>query len=137
MTSFAFILGCVPLWFARGAGAASRQILGTVVVAGMLAATCLAVFLIPVLFVVVERFAGAERRLEAKLADRGNEPEAAKGRRIDEGESSEDRVFSKRVGSAGPLAPCSQTNGHAEQTRTGPGDLSPPRRSTAACALSA
>ncbi len=79
MTSFAFILGCVPLWFARGAGASSRQILGTVVVAGMLAATCLAVFLIPVLFVVVERFAGAERRLEAKLADRGNEPEAAPG----------------------------------------------------------
>src|ERR1043165_1957191 len=39
MTSFAFILGCVPLWLATGAGAASRQILGTVVVAGMLAAT--------------------------------------------------------------------------------------------------
>ncbi len=73
MTSFAFILGCVPLWLAKGAGAASRQILGTVVVAGMLAATCLAIFLIPVLFVVVERFAGAERRLEAKLADAGNE----------------------------------------------------------------
>src|SRR5205085_5707487 len=46
MTSFAFILGCVPLWIAHGAGATSRQILGTVVVAGMMAATCLAVFLI-------------------------------------------------------------------------------------------
>src|SRR5436305_1218820 len=46
MTSFAFILGCVPLWIAQGAGATSRQILGTVVVAGTLAATCLAVFLI-------------------------------------------------------------------------------------------
>jgi multidrug efflux pump subunit AcrB len=73
MTSFAFILGCVPLWFAKGAGAASREILGTVVVAGMLAATCLAVFLIPVLFVVVERLAGAERRLEARLAHADNE----------------------------------------------------------------
>ncbi|MEA2603961.1 MAG: hypothetical protein QOF89_4953 [Acidobacteriota bacterium] len=62
MTSFAFILGCVPLWIAHGAGAASRQILGTVVVAGMLAATCLAVFLIPVLFVLVERLGGAERK---------------------------------------------------------------------------
>jgi HAE1 family hydrophobic/amphiphilic exporter-1 len=62
MTSFAFILGCVPLWIAHGAGAASRQILGTVVVAGMLAATLLAVFLIPVLYVIVEKIGGAERR---------------------------------------------------------------------------
>jgi HAE1 family hydrophobic/amphiphilic exporter-1 len=61
MTSFAFILGCVPLWIAQGAGAASRRILGTVVVAGMLAATCLAIFLIPVLFVVVERRLGSMR----------------------------------------------------------------------------
>ena len=60
MTSFAFILGCVPLWIANGAGAASRQILGTVVVAGMLAATLLAIFLIPVLYVIVERIGGAE-----------------------------------------------------------------------------
>ncbi len=70
MTSFAFILGCVPLWLAKGAGAASRQILGTVVVAGMLAATCLAVFLIPVLFVTVERLAGSERRFEEQLTRR-------------------------------------------------------------------
>ncbi|HSU81386.1 MAG TPA: efflux RND transporter permease subunit, partial [Thermoanaerobaculia bacterium] len=62
MTSFAFILGCVPLWIAHGAGAASRQILGTVVVAGMLAATLLAVFLIPVLYVIVEKLGGAERK---------------------------------------------------------------------------
>ena len=62
MTSFAFILGCVPLWTAQGAGAAGRQILGTTVISGMLAATGLAVFLIPVLFVVVERLSGAERR---------------------------------------------------------------------------
>jgi HAE1 family hydrophobic/amphiphilic exporter-1 len=55
MTSFAFILGCVPLWLATGSGAASRRILGTVVVSGMLAATLLAIFLIPLLFVLVER----------------------------------------------------------------------------------
>jgi multidrug efflux pump subunit AcrB len=61
MTSFAFILGCLPLVVADGAGAASRRILGTVVVAGMLAATLLAVFLIPVIYVVVERLAGADR----------------------------------------------------------------------------
>jgi hydrophobic/amphiphilic exporter-1 (mainly G- bacteria), HAE1 family len=54
MTAFAFILGCVPLWIATGAGGVSRQILGTVVIGGMLAATVIAVFLIPVTFSVVE-----------------------------------------------------------------------------------
>jgi hydrophobic/amphiphilic exporter-1 (mainly G- bacteria), HAE1 family len=68
MTSFAFILGCVPLWISTGAGAAARRILGTVVVSGMLAATVLAIFLIPVLFVVVERIGGAEKRYAARRA---------------------------------------------------------------------
>jgi len=63
MTSFAFILGCVPLWRASGAGAAARRILGTVVVSGMLAATLLAIFLIPVLYVVVERIAGGKPKI--------------------------------------------------------------------------
>jgi len=62
MTSFAFILGCVPLWIAQGAGAAGRQILGTTVISGMLAATGIAIFFIPALYVLVERLAGAERR---------------------------------------------------------------------------
>src|SRR5215475_1522310 len=62
MTSFAFILGCVPLLFALGSGAAARQILGTVVIAGMLADTIIASFLIPVGFYVVEKFSGAEKR---------------------------------------------------------------------------
>jgi len=69
MTSFAFILGCVPLWVATGAGAAARKILGTVVVSGMLAATLLAIFLIPVLYVVVERLAGSEKKLARRRAD--------------------------------------------------------------------
>src|SRR5205085_2861396 len=56
-TSIAFILGCVPLWTASGAGAVSRRILGTVVIGGMLAATGIAVFLIPVTFYVVEKLA--------------------------------------------------------------------------------
>jgi len=56
MTAFAFILGCVPLWTAKGAGAISRQVLGTCVIGGMMAATLLAVFFIPVSFDVVERF---------------------------------------------------------------------------------
>jgi HAE1 family hydrophobic/amphiphilic exporter-1 len=57
MTAFAFILGCVPLWFASGAGGVSRQILGTVVIGGMLAATLIAIFLIPVTFSLAERVA--------------------------------------------------------------------------------
>ena len=58
MTSFAFIFGCLPLLTASGAGAASRQVLGTAVVSGMTAATLLGIFFIPALFVVVERLAG-------------------------------------------------------------------------------
>jgi HAE1 family hydrophobic/amphiphilic exporter-1 len=57
MTSFAFILGTVPLAIATGAGAVSRQIIGTVVIGGMLAATCIAACLIPVTFFVIEKLA--------------------------------------------------------------------------------
>jgi hydrophobic/amphiphilic exporter-1 (mainly G- bacteria), HAE1 family len=70
MTSFAFILGSAPLWTATGAGAVSRRILGTVVIGGMLAATCIAVCLIPVTFYVVERMA-AKRRAPAPKPDSG------------------------------------------------------------------
>jgi hydrophobic/amphiphilic exporter-1 (mainly G- bacteria), HAE1 family len=62
MTSFAFILGCVPLWTASGAGSVARQIMGTTVIGGMLAASAIGVFLIPSIFYLVERFGGAERR---------------------------------------------------------------------------
>jgi hydrophobic/amphiphilic exporter-1 (mainly G- bacteria), HAE1 family len=55
MTSFAFILGCVPLWIATGAGSVARQIMGTTVIGGMVAATGIAIFIIPALFVLVER----------------------------------------------------------------------------------
>ncbi len=75
MTSFAFILGCVPLWRATGAGAGGRVVLGTAVVSGMLAATGLAIFVIPVLFVVVERIGGAERRHKAPPSEPTAAPE--------------------------------------------------------------
>jgi HAE1 family hydrophobic/amphiphilic exporter-1 len=55
MTAFAFIFGCLPLWFATGSGGVSRQILGTVVIGGMVAATLIAIFLIPVTFSFAER----------------------------------------------------------------------------------
>jgi len=57
MTAFAFILGCVPLWTASGAGAISRRVLGTCVIGGMLTASILGIFLIPVCFELVERIA--------------------------------------------------------------------------------
>jgi HAE1 family hydrophobic/amphiphilic exporter-1 len=55
MTAFAFILGCIPLWIASGAGGISRQVIGTVVIGGMLASTFIAIFIVPVTFAVVER----------------------------------------------------------------------------------
>jgi len=55
MTAFAFILGVLPLAIASGAGAVGRQIMGTAVIGGMIAASVIAIFLIPVSFYVVER----------------------------------------------------------------------------------
>ncbi|HEY5323528.1 MAG TPA: efflux RND transporter permease subunit [Caldimonas sp.] len=62
MTSFAFILGLFPLWNALGAGGVARQVIGTVTIAGMVFATSIAIFLVPVLFVVVERLSHRGRR---------------------------------------------------------------------------
>jgi len=62
MTSFAFILGSVPLVMATGAGAASRHSIGTTVVGGMLAITVLGVLLVPAFYVAVERLAERRRR---------------------------------------------------------------------------
>jgi len=68
MTSFAFILGCVPLWFASGAGSVARQIMGTTVIGGMLAASAIGIFFIPAIFYLVEKVSGAGReRLPAIL----------------------------------------------------------------------
>jgi HAE1 family hydrophobic/amphiphilic exporter-1 len=59
MTSFAFILGNVPLWTASGSGAVARQIIGTTVIGGMLAASAFGIFLIPPIFYLVEKWSGA------------------------------------------------------------------------------
>jgi hydrophobe/amphiphile efflux-1 (HAE1) family protein len=75
MTSFAFILGVVPLAIAVGAGAASRRSLGTAVFGGMNAATLLAIFIVPVLYVLVQRF--AERRKPAEGPQPAPAPEVA------------------------------------------------------------
>jgi len=57
MTSFAFILGCVPLAIASGSGAVARKVMGTAVIGGMLTATCIAIFIIPATFYLVEKLA--------------------------------------------------------------------------------
>ncbi|HZR76928.1 multidrug efflux RND transporter permease subunit [Bradyrhizobium sp.] len=64
MTSFAFILGVVPLVLATGAGASARKSIGIMVFSGMIASTCLAVLFVPTFFVVIQRFENwlAERR---------------------------------------------------------------------------
>ncbi|RVU01056.1 multidrug efflux RND transporter permease subunit [Mucilaginibacter limnophilus] len=63
MTSLAFILGVVPLLFASGAGAMARQTIGWTVFGGMLAATSLAIFIVPVLFYLITRFAYGKEKL--------------------------------------------------------------------------
>jgi len=73
MTSFAFILGTVPLAIATSSGAVSRRIMGTVVIGGMLAATCIAVCLIPVTFYVIERLA-ARAKKSPTVAPLGSTP---------------------------------------------------------------
>ena len=70
MTSFAFILGVVPLVLATGAGASARKSIGITVFSGMIASTCLAVLFVPTFFVVVQRF-------ENWLAERGRKTPSA------------------------------------------------------------
>lgn len=66
MTSLAFIIGCIPLMIASGAGAGSRTAMGTAVVGGMLMATSLGIFIIPVLFVWVEQLIAKASKLTHK-----------------------------------------------------------------------
>jgi HAE1 family hydrophobic/amphiphilic exporter-1 len=65
MTSFAFILGVLPLAFATGAGSVARKTIGWTVFGGMITATFITIFLVPVLFVLISRMAYSKRELEA------------------------------------------------------------------------
>jgi HAE1 family hydrophobic/amphiphilic exporter-1 len=78
MTSMAFILGVVPLALSSGAGAVSRQTIGWVVIGGMLAATFLAIFIVPVLYVVITRLAYGKKGL-AELQTNGTKPTSDDG----------------------------------------------------------
>jgi HAE1 family hydrophobic/amphiphilic exporter-1 len=75
MTSFAFIFGMLPLWFASGSGAVARRILGSTVIGGMIAASAIAIFLIPVTFYVIERlFAGRKEKPAPQVSPPQPEP---------------------------------------------------------------
>jgi len=69
MTSLAFIFGLLPLWVASGAGSVSRRQMGTAVISGTVTATAIAIFIIPMLFVLVARLSGAEKRRESQAAE--------------------------------------------------------------------
>ncbi|WP_158828470.1 efflux RND transporter permease subunit [Mucilaginibacter lacusdianchii] len=75
MTSLAFILGVLPLVFASGAGAQARQTIGWTVFGGMLAATSLAIFIVPVLFYIITKFAYGKQKLEELRKQRPDEGE--------------------------------------------------------------
>ena len=64
MTSFAFIFGVMPLVFATGAGAVARRTIGITVLGGMIAASSLAIFIVPVLFVVIIKIAYGKKHLK-------------------------------------------------------------------------
>ncbi len=70
MTSLAFILGVLPLVLATGAGAVARQTIGYTVLGGMFAASTIAIFIVPVLYVVITRFSYGKEKLEALQANR-------------------------------------------------------------------
>src|ERR1700740_1713452 len=76
MTSFAFILGAVPLWTASGAGAVARQIMGTTVIGGMFAASAIGIFLIPAIFYLVEKWSGAGKEHVSAPVPASPEPSA-------------------------------------------------------------
>ncbi|MBR1552673.1 MAG: efflux RND transporter permease subunit, partial [Schwartzia sp.] len=69
MTSLAFILGCLPLAVASGAGAGSRNGMGIAVVGGMLCATAVGIFLIPVLYVIVEKASDMLNKKQKEMVD--------------------------------------------------------------------
>ena len=73
MTSLAFVLGVLPLVLSTGAGAASRYSIGTGVFGGMIAATFIAVFFIPVFYVIITRLGGRRRSPDAEDSSTGQE----------------------------------------------------------------
>ncbi|HBI13090.1 MAG TPA: hypothetical protein DDX86_05530, partial [Akkermansia sp.] len=70
MTSIAFIMGCLPLAVATGAGAAARQVVGVGVIGGMLTAVFIGVFFIPSFFYLIAKLAGLDKKAARKLQEK-------------------------------------------------------------------
>ena len=77
MTSFAFILGVLPLVFAQGAGEAGRHSVGTAVFGGMLAASSIGIFLIPMLYVTFQRWREGAKSRFGKKGEKAHPPAAS------------------------------------------------------------
>jgi hydrophobic/amphiphilic exporter-1 (mainly G- bacteria), HAE1 family len=96
MTSLAFVAGCVPLALASGSGAVARQVMGTGVIGGMLAASVIAIFVIPAGFSIVERCARSVRRAPGRARLRPsrvtNGPADAPGAPSGDSKSSRDKT---------------------------------------------
>ena len=78
MTSFAFIFGLFPLWNALGAGGKARQLIGTVTITGMIFSSAFAIFLVPVLFVLVERISNRLRRNRVETSPTAEDQQSEK-----------------------------------------------------------
>jgi len=78
MTSFAFIFGLFPLWNALGAGGKARQLIGTVTITGMIFSSAFAIFLVPVLFVLVERISNRLRRNRGETSPTAEDQQSEK-----------------------------------------------------------
>jgi HAE1 family hydrophobic/amphiphilic exporter-1 len=91
MTSLAFIAGCVPLALASGSGAVARRVMGTGVIGGMLAASAIAIFLIPAGFCIVERCFKRVGGIVGSAARRESRPSASLETPIDDSKSSKDK----------------------------------------------
>jgi HAE1 family hydrophobic/amphiphilic exporter-1 len=103
MTSFAFILGVVPLVWATGAGAASRRSLGTAVFGGMIASTALAVFVVPVFYVAVEWLVEWRYGPPKQLPPDAREPTPAAGGKATEKERATEREPTGSERTANPM----------------------------------
>ena len=92
MTALAFIVGCIPLWTASGAGSVSRRILGTVVIGGMMLSTIVGVLMVPVTFSVVERLSLRLKRIirDSNITNPDLDPTSLGLRDIEEDEPSQE-----------------------------------------------
>ena len=123
MTSLAFILGVIPLAIATGAGGVARSTIGRTVLGGMFAATSLAIFVVPVLFVVISKFAYGKDKLAQLKADREQREADEKANPTNEnghhpnGQNGDGRPVNGQPGN-GQIKAASNGNGRSDDAST-------------------